>query len=996
MQEETEEQVLERVNEERQELELKLTIQGVYSLPQEWKEKLVEDPEAVYNYEVSLLGSNALGGKLIPRELTESEKEEAEAAKTKGKAPPPKGKKGEDEELSPEEQERLEQERLEKEEEERKKQEEWDALDEDTKFYRTNEDIFKEPAVKFQIEVPNEEPEEGENDQPQEENPDEAKDEGEGEIPKTHLEDVCVTQIKKSHELIEFEECVKDELGWWIFFSKLLPKEDEADDPKKKGKGKGAPSEEEKPNYGRAWIDLSLLRDPGETKVETRVYLETTEFKKEPAEDEEAEAAPDANPDEEQKEELKKVFEEAKTYIKLIFEISEPITPTEDKFVVQAVPHDLIELKSVTKSKIKPVRDPDGDFRKQLTLAIESINKEYLNMFGEDIKREGIGGCSDETFEARKEQFLYDFNTSGKYHIMKEKLKKTIVKIVRDTFKKRKSFKGLHMDDKDHFYSILYAHLVNQIQHSIKDMADTRKDELHENILISNEETAQKEVDVLINTHTNESADERLARLAEEYEEQGDLDKALSYIEQRIKINPDSIDLWRSYSLFMIRNFGNMDKARECLREAITLWEENDDELFLVYGALLVQMQEKKQALIFLTKVGKEEEQPDLYIKAHLLMSIMYSTLDEQELKDKHFSYAVRMKLRQKGNIIAKKSLKDSAPPPETSENPRALPTLEETEVDELYFDLIESLLIPEGITNLANDILELVSDQDSPNIIKIKAKIQYGERKYEEVLETIEEYLDEHKFDVEAITIMANTYFALEKYDDSEKTYLRAIRRGADDPVIKKRLGLIYIRLKKWKEAQTVFDQYCNHLDAKCAYAWRYLGMSTWKLRDIDGAEKSFNISNLLDNTNPETWGLLTIICLIIGVGQNRAFQSYQKSIKLGLNNYEIFAELGYLFTKAKDLDDTAAFCYERALEIEQQDEDVWIQYGDFVKERGDIKKSIYWYENALKQIKGEVKHREVTLTLKTTQDKFDTINKSIFKNLVNESDGSNQIAAK
>ena len=127
------------------------------------------------------------------------------------------------------------------------------------------------------------------------------------------------------------------------------------------------------------------------------------------------------------------------------------------------------------------------------------------------------------------------------------------------------------MDDKDHFYSILYAHLVNQIQHCIKDMADTRKDELHENILISNEETAQKEVDVLINTHTNESADERLARLAEEYEEQGDLDKALSYIEQRIKINPDSIDLWRSYSLFMIRNFGNMDKARECLREAITL-----------------------------------------------------------------------------------------------------------------------------------------------------------------------------------------------------------------------------------------------------------------------------------------------------------------------------------------------------------------------------------------------------------------------------------------
>ncbi len=27
--------------------------------------------------------------------------------------------------------------------------EEWDALDADTKFYRTNEDIFKEPCIKF-------------------------------------------------------------------------------------------------------------------------------------------------------------------------------------------------------------------------------------------------------------------------------------------------------------------------------------------------------------------------------------------------------------------------------------------------------------------------------------------------------------------------------------------------------------------------------------------------------------------------------------------------------------------------------------------------------------------------------------------------------------------------------------------------------------------------------------------------------------------------------
>lgn len=87
----------------------------------------------------------------MPRELTEEEKAEAEAAKApKGKAPAKDNKKGAVvEEPSAEELERQEREKKDKEEAERKRQEEWDSLDEDTKFYRTKEDIFKEPCFRF-------------------------------------------------------------------------------------------------------------------------------------------------------------------------------------------------------------------------------------------------------------------------------------------------------------------------------------------------------------------------------------------------------------------------------------------------------------------------------------------------------------------------------------------------------------------------------------------------------------------------------------------------------------------------------------------------------------------------------------------------------------------------------------------------------------------------------------------------------------------------------
>ena len=104
----------------------------------------------MYSYEIELCGVRVRHSKVCPKELTEEEKAEIEAAKgTKGKAPPPKGKV---EEIKPsaEELERLERAKLEREEEEKARQAEWDSLDEETKFHRTNEDSFKEPCIRMQ------------------------------------------------------------------------------------------------------------------------------------------------------------------------------------------------------------------------------------------------------------------------------------------------------------------------------------------------------------------------------------------------------------------------------------------------------------------------------------------------------------------------------------------------------------------------------------------------------------------------------------------------------------------------------------------------------------------------------------------------------------------------------------------------------------------------------------------------------------------------------
>jgi hypothetical protein len=67
---------------------------------------------------------------------------------------------------------------------------------------------------------------------------------------------------------------------------------------------------------------------------------------------------------------------------------------------------------------------------------------------------------TNNAYEERKKEFLYEINTKGKYHILKEKMKKTIVRIVREYFGKSGQIKGLKKDARDQFYSELYVYLV--------------------------------------------------------------------------------------------------------------------------------------------------------------------------------------------------------------------------------------------------------------------------------------------------------------------------------------------------------------------------------------------------------------------------------------------------------------------------------------------------------------------------------------------------------
>jgi len=78
-------------------------------------------------------------------------------------------------------------------------------------------------------------------------------------------------------------------------------------------------------------------------------------------------------------EEYAKEFEEAKTYVYLKINTSEPVVPFIPADQPEPLPQEIVPVKQFIRWPYS--KDPTDDFCKQVTLAVESLAKEYYTMF---------------------------------------------------------------------------------------------------------------------------------------------------------------------------------------------------------------------------------------------------------------------------------------------------------------------------------------------------------------------------------------------------------------------------------------------------------------------------------------------------------------------------------------------------------------------------------------------------------------------------------------
>jgi hypothetical protein len=169
------------------------------------------------------------------------------------------------------------------------------------------------------------------------------------------------------------------------------------------------------------------------------------------------------------------------TYVKISLSLSEPILREKDPLTIDSLIKDSPKPKT-TSPEIQAVEE----LKDEMGLAIESLAMEYSVMFWKEInnqeeQRNALVFLSNKKGEVlkRKEQFLYDFNISGKYKVLKDRIKRSIVHICETRYKHlfvgMKSFNGVKCDSQDQIYSELYDLLVTSYQSTSLTMVNEKQ-----------------------------------------------------------------------------------------------------------------------------------------------------------------------------------------------------------------------------------------------------------------------------------------------------------------------------------------------------------------------------------------------------------------------------------------------------------------------------------------------------------------------------------------
>ena len=1005
-----------------------LQVFGVYSLPELFTRLNQSGSVDAWSYIVKFYDIQLPSGKYNQREMTEEELKEQDNKKK----PAPKINKKDLAAVKAEE-DRIAAELKEKEEKEKAFNDLLNSMSEEDRFHFLKELPTKEPWLSWP-------------------------------------EGKSIATIKKSGDkFVELEQDINNEKGA-ILELQFIPPPDE--DPKKRPKPKGMLPDEIKPLYAVAWVDYSKLNEtPGLTELEIRAKLMTREKyekniddlekiinkkvfnpyspeyeklnpTKEPDKDNNQEGQPQPNNNNNNNNNLnsqeidssKDFLEKAGTYIRIRIMLSQPVNPVLPDI---DLPEPILFIKKEKPPK-KPItpEEIENDLLRQFKIAIAAIAKVYDEALGESAKgnllKRDKGNVAQTTKKEDKEQYAYKFldkfNSSGRADLLKEKLKKFIVRIVRDKFGKKKTpIKGVFKDERDQFYSELYGYLTDILKKASKEFVELKKDELHENVITPFAQS-KKEIMEYITRENKEPEDKRLLRLSKENELLNDFSKAVKYYRARLILDPNK-DAWLAYSN-LAKKLEDIPEVENALINAISLDPENCDiNLQLIFCGLLYSKGQINNAINYLTlyilKKGLNETNyifnaflSFLYKEKSLLPANTNSSTKlvknvYEALSKKYYEIAKLFKMKtippdelkppkeEKVEVIEedpkKKKGKDKDKDKKTIENteenveelrkkgnPRLhpefkKPILNNEQLDSIWFESA-NLFNRYNFFEISEKLLENATEETKQTILfkAEQAQVLLFRKDYEKVIELCNDIIKQNKLSYKAYIIQGHALYNLSRYQEAEQVYIKAIRFKPQeipfDIEMLVKLGLIYIKQERWYDAKVIFKQIIKN-DPETSFAYRYLGYALTQLGESNDAEKALMKANILDIENPLIWAYLTIFNLNNGK-KNQALECFNELCKVNFNDVKIMKQIANLFYDMDEYEITINI-YKLIKEQEKTDGDCYLKIAKIYDEKLDQKKeALQILKEGLDKVLDDSAHQEIELLIqKIEKEELDLI---------------------
>ena len=651
-----------------------------------------------------------------------------------------------------------------------------------------------------------------------------------------------------------------------------------------------------------------------------------------------------------------------------------------------------------------------NDFRKYIKIFIESICKSYDELIGGDSsknqasRRDKVGSMISNVKKEERDlninKFLAKFIENGKANIIKEKLRKFIIKIALEKYKKRIEFNQKFEEQREKFFSEIYAYISEEVKLGMDEYIYMKRDEIHEHILSSYDQSRKEIINYAIRK-TKEPEEKRLLRLSYEYEILDDLDTAMLYYKSRLTL-VQTQESWLGFAI-LSKKMNNLTNVEESIKYCITNLLENER---ISQGNTNLSPQQKNDEFIFKILYSSIK-----YLKGRMkdALSIMVALLDKYGLKKtncnfnaflaflyhenknkllytKHYEAAKRFKMIELGIDLRKPKFNPKL------KSTYKTPTLTGEQTNSIWYNLI-NLFNQYEFYEISNKLLEFI-DEEGKNTIEYKiqqVRISLFFKDYDKAISICDNILKDDKENYLAWILRGHAFYFKKNLFDSEESYIKGIKykpkNSKFDIKMLARLGIIYIGRKTWNDAKTVFLHILKESSLH-SFAWRYLGLALTNLEEYSAAEEALNESISLDIENPHSWGYLTIFCIKVK-RKEQALACLNELIKMKFKDVETLCNIAALFYKNDDAN-IAMNLYKRIIIIDKTYIDAQIKLAEiyFMKFEDKKQEAIEILKNAIQYAIDEKEKNGILELIQLYENQEDN-NNSEFDNIAqNDSD--------